>query len=147
MVVEQAPFRLELQFLPQHLLSKAHAIKTDSVEATSTFRLRLTSLQKHEAVGDLLRQGAPAEWTASELQYALQYQLDSTVTLVVDNQKYAPVLATTETTVDTDREVTLLLVFPVPERMLLQSSTANIEVSRAFYLPAPVRFTLPLANF
>lgn len=145
--VAQAPFQLEIQGVPQRYLNKAHAITADSTGQTTTLRLRLTSLQKQVSVKELLQQAAPADWTASQLQHALHYELDSVATLVVNQHRYPTVLATAETTVDTDHAVTLLFVFAVPELTLRQASPVQVEVSRAFFLPAPVKFTLPLADF
>ena len=143
--VDQTPFRLQLQFLPQHYLSAAHAASADSASPTATFRLRLTSLPDQPLVGELLRRAAPPAWTSSQLQLALLYQLDGVASLTVNDRQYPTILATTETAVDANQAVNLVFVFAVPERVLRRAGPVQIKLTNAFFLTAPLTFTLPLA--
>jgi hypothetical protein len=145
--VDHQPFHLHLQFLPQRYLNAVHATPADSACPTTTFRLRVTSLPDQPPVSELLRQAAPPDWSANQLQLALLYQLDSFATLTVNKQRYSTILATTETVVDASRAVDLVFVFGVPERVVRRASPVEVKLAPSFFLTTPVSFTLPLAAF
>lgn len=146
--VAAVPFRFVSQYLPSVYLQRIQNPHTTALPAdseTATFQLRITSLQAVGSLPRLFQQQAPADWTVAQQQHALLYGFEQVCSLRLGKQVIKPLFATVEMTAQTQRELSVVLVFPLTDDQLRTQPTIHLVLSPTYFLKQPLTFSYETA--
>lgn len=140
---ESYPFKISLQYLPAAYLQQVQSanVPIGTGDEIVTFQLRITGANGTAALPTLLQQNAPAGWSASQQRHALFYGFEQVCKLHLGNQVINPLFATVEMTTQIQREISVVVVFPMTAAQLRQHTAISMTLLPTFFLKSPKTFT------